>query len=214
MRSKSTIANLIVPHTERTGLQTNIVAAFASVMRTFLLVAISERAKSLHDFQIDDPSSADETTSIKDRAELKKEYWRDEVGFNFQTRTIEDGMWRGFWTFLWHSRYYKYAAWRLIHPFKSTIDQDVKDKKERLQIADTDLYGMNRFLTEVGIFLFFMCADIAWHNKMVGDGDDDKYGHQLLSHLLTRIAIVRMTFFSPDTLNDLITSVTAATTDI
>jgi hypothetical protein len=50
MRSKSTIANLIVPSTERTGWQTNIIVAFTTVMRTFLLVAISERAKSLHDF--------------------------------------------------------------------------------------------------------------------------------------------------------------------
>jgi hypothetical protein len=71
MRSKSTIANLIVPQTERTGLQTNIVAGFTSVMRTFMLVAVSERAKSLHDFQIDDPSSADETKSLSDRKELK-----------------------------------------------------------------------------------------------------------------------------------------------
>jgi hypothetical protein len=97
---------------------------------------------------------------------------------------------------------------------KSTIDDKTKAKKEELQIADTDLYAMDRFLTEVGIFLFFMVADIMWHNKIVGDGDDDKYWYQLSSHLLMRIAIVRMTFFSPDTVLDLITSVTASTSDL
>jgi len=111
MRSKSTIANLIVPQTERTGLQTNIVAGFTSVMRTFMLVAVSERAKSLHDFQIDDPSSADETKSLSDRKELKQKYWRDKGGFNFQTRTIDDGIWKGFWACLSRSRYYKYLIW-------------------------------------------------------------------------------------------------------
>lgn len=214
MRSKSTIANLIVPSTERTGWQTNIMVAFTTVMRTFLLVAISERAKSLHDFQIDDESTVDEMRISDTQRQLSEDYWMDQGGFNFQTRTIDDGIWKGVWHYLRHARYFKYTWWRLRHPFRSTVNDSVKDKKEQLQIADTDLYAMDRFITEVGLFMLIAAVSILFHNKMVDDGDDDKYGYQLVDHLLMRWAIVRMTFFSPDTVFDIITSVSASITDI
>ena len=214
MRSKSTIANLIVPSTERTGWQTNIIVAFTTVMRTFLLVAVSERAKSLHDFQIDDESAVDEMRISDIQRQLSEDYWMDQGGFNFQTRTIDDGIWKGVWHYLSHSRYFKYTWWRIKHPFRSTVDDKTKQKKEELQISDTDLYGMDRFITEVGLFMLIAAVSILFHNKMVDDGDDDKYGYQLMDHLLMRWAIVRMTFFSPDTVFDIITSVSASITDI
>ena len=214
MRSKSTIANLIVPSTERTGWQTNIIVAFTTVMRTFLLVAISERAKSLHDFQIDDESTVDEMRISDTQRQLSEDYWMDQGGFNFQTRTIDDGIWKGLWHYLSHARYFKYTLWRMRHPFRSTIDDKVKDKKEQLQISNTDLYAMDRFLTEVGLFMLIATISVLFHNKMIDDGDDDKYGYQLIDHLLMRWAIVRMTFFSPDTVFDIITSVSASITDI
>lgn len=214
MRSKSTIANLIVPSTERTGWQTNIIVAFTTVMRTFLLVAISERAKSLHDFQIDDESTVDEMRISDTQRQLSEDYWMDQGGFNFQTRTIDDGIWKGLWHYLSHARYFKYTLWRIRHPFRSTIDDKVKDKKEQLQISNTDLYAMDRFITEVGLFMLIATISVLFHNKMIDDGDDDKYGYQLIDHLLMRWAIVRMTFFSPDTVFDIITSVSASITDI
>lgn len=214
MRSKSTIANLIVPSTERTGWQTNIMIAFTTVMRTFLLVAISERAKSLHDFQIEDESTVDEMRISDTQKRLSEDYWMDQGGFNFQTRTIDDGIWKGVWHYLSHTRYFKYSWWRLRHPFRSTVDDKVKDKKEELQISDTDLYAMDRFITEIGLFMLIATVSILFHNKMIDDGDDDKYGYQLIDHLLMRWAIVRMTFFSPDTVFDIITSVSASITDI
>ena len=73
---------------------------------------------------------------------------------------------------------------------------------------------MDRFLTEVGLFMLIATISVLFHNKMIDDGDDDKYGYQLIDHLLMRWAIVRMTFFSPDTVFDIITSVSASITDI
>ena len=96
----------------------------------------------------------------------------------------------------------------------STVQNEVKYKKEDWQIADSDLYGMNRMLAEIGIFLFFMCAQVLFHNKMVDGGDDDKYEYQLCDHLLLRIALVRTTFLTPSTIFELITSVTASLSDI
>lgn len=73
---------------------------------------------------------------------------------------------------------------------------------------------MDRFITEVGLFMLIATVSVLFHNKMIDDGDDDKYGYQLIDHLLMRWAIVRMTFFSPDTVFDIITSVSASITDI
>ena len=50
MRNRATVTNLIVPGNERTKIQSNIITAFTVVMRTFMLVGISERFRSLRDF--------------------------------------------------------------------------------------------------------------------------------------------------------------------
>lgn len=214
MRHFSTHANYIVPSTERTLLQTQLFVTFVSVMRTFLFVGIGERAISLRDFQVNNDELTPLNMQTTKRDKLKEMYFADKGGWSFQTRDIIDGVWTGFFRAFRNMQYYKYFLWRLCHFYKSSIDDEVKQKKESLEISNTDLYGANRVISEIGIFAVLVVAHILVHNKMMDDGNDDDYGWLLADHLLMRLAIVRMTFMSPDTVMDLISSVTASYTDI
>jgi len=49
-RSRSAIYNGLVPNTERTLLQTNVILAFFSMLRNFMITGIWERFQTYRDF--------------------------------------------------------------------------------------------------------------------------------------------------------------------
>jgi hypothetical protein len=184
-------------------------------MRTFMLVGIADRFKSLRDFQIPDDSPIDETVQSDIRSQYKKEYFGDKGGYNFQTGTIDDGA----LTALGHIcgnklGYVKYLWYSLKHPFRSKYNQESVDFRENNRIADTDLYGIQRFLAEALIVLGLAAIQTLFHNKMVDDGDDDKYGYQVIDHILIRCGIVRYTWYSKDIIFDIVNTFTPSKGDI
>lgn len=241
MRNRATVSNLIVPGNERTKIQSNVITAFTVVMRTFMLVGISERFRSLRDFQIDDDSPIDENRASKARTELKQDYWADKGGYNFQTGEIEDGivtaafhmcafgellnyMWqqirqfkvkpKGVDTPIHTKNAIKYGWYTITHPFRSRYNEKSKQKREELEIPESDIYAFNRIVSELAAIGVLALIQTAFHNKMIDDGDDDKYWNQVIDHILIRLAIVRYTWFDANTFMDLINSITPSKSDI
>lgn len=215
MRNRATVTNLIVPGNERTKIQSNIITAFTVVMRTFMLVGISERFRSLRDFQIEDDSPVDETRQSETKKFLKKEYYADKGGYNFQTDEIEDGIMAGFGHVIGNlTGMLQYMWYTLKHPFMSRYNNKKQDFIKDHNIAETDLYAINRIASEIAAIALLAMIQIVFHNKMVDDGDDDKYWNQVIDHILIRLAIVRYTWFDANTFMDLINSITPSKSDI
>lgn len=215
MRNRATVTNLIVPGNERTKIQSNIITAFTVVMRTFMLVGISERFRSLRDFQIEDDSPIDETRQSEVKAQLKKEYRGDKGGYNFQTGEIEDGIMAGAWHALGNlSGTLRYLFYSLKHPFRSRYNEKTKDFMESNKIPESDLYALDRIVTELAAIALLATIQIVFHNTMVDDEDDDKYWYQVIDHILIRLAIVRYTWFDANTFMDLVNSITPSKSDI
>ena len=176
MRNRATVTNLIVPGNERAKIQSNIVTAFTVLMRTFMLVGISERFRSLRDFQIEDDSPVDETRQSEVKAQLKKDFRGDKGGYNFQTGEIEDGIVAGAWHALGNlSGLLQYMFYTLKHPFRSKQNEETKDFMQDHRISESDLYALDRIATELAAIALLATIQIVFHNKMVDDGDDDKY---------------------------------------
>lgn len=215
MRNRASVTNLIVPSGERTKIQSNIIAAFVVVMRTFMLVGIGERFRSLRDFQIYDDSLVDENKQSSTKSELKKEYYADKGGYNFQTGEIEDGIYKGFaHIFSNIGGNLKYLWYTLKHPIRSRYNDETQEFIKDHNIAETDIYAFNRIVTEIAAIGLLAIIQTVFHNKMVDDGDDDKYWYQVVDHLLIRLAIVRYTWFDANTFMDLVNSITPSKSDI
>lgn len=215
MRNRATVTNLIVPGNERAKIQSNIITAFTVVMRTFMLVGISERFRSLRDFQIEDDSPVDETRQSEVKAQLKKDFRGDKGGYNFQTGEIEDGIVAGAWHALGNlSGLLQYMFYTLRHPFRSKQNEETKDFMQEHRISESDLYALDRIATELAAIALLATIQIVFHNKMVYDGDDDKYWNQVIDHILIRLAIVRYTWFDANTFMDLVNSITPSKSDI
>ena len=215
MKNRATNYNYIVPETERTKIQSNILLSFITVMRTFMLVGFAERLRSGNDFQMPYEIIADESKQANIRKQLKKEYYADKGMHNFQTGEIENGTFNGFFSVLFRhqGRYLKYLWYNMHHPFQNRYVDHFVDKREELQISDTDLYGFNRTFTEILAIAFLAACQVVFQNSM--DDDDKKdYWMQVINHILLRIAIERMTFMNPNTLLELINSVTPSKSDI
>lgn len=215
IKNRATNYNYIVPETERTKIQSNILLSFITVMRTFMLVGFAERLRSGNDFQMPYEIIADESKQANIRKQLKKEYYADKGMYNFQTGEIENGTFNGFFSVLFRhqGRYLKYLWYNMHHPFQNRYVDHFVDKREELQISDTDLYGFNRTLTEILAVVFLAACQVVFQNSM--DDDDKKdYWMQVINHILLRIAIERMTFMNPNTLLELINSVTPSKSDI
>jgi len=105
-----------------------------------------------------------------------------------------------------------------LRHFKTSInssryDPVFQDKKEELKISDEDLYGFSRFLSEAIVIVMLWIAQSIFHNKVLA-GDDDNYWLNVIDLILMRIAIERMTFMNPNTVFELINSVTPSKSDI
>lgn len=215
MRNRATVSNLIVPSTERTKIQSNILTAFIVVMRTFMLVGLQNRFKNQRDFQTPDEFDIDEKTQSSLREKYKEDFYGDKGGWNFQTQEIEDGINVAAARVVKHMpRYLGYLWYSIKHPFRSRFSEKTKEYMEENKIAETDIYGIDRILTELLIFGSFVVMQTIFHNKMVDDGDDDDYWMQLIDLLLIRISLTVLTWYSVDTFSDLVNSITPSKSDL
>jgi hypothetical protein len=139
----------------------------------------------------------------------------DRGGYNFQSDSIENGTFNGFASLFTHILpILRYLWFNLKNPFKSRYTDKFSQKREELNLSESTLYGLNRTITEILIVGILATIQTLWHNKMIDSGNDDDYVYNAIDHILLRIAIERMTFLNPDTLLDLVNSVTASKSDI
>ena len=138
--------------------------------------------------------------------------------YNFQTGEIENAIHGGFFAIVFHPsrwmRYLKYMFFNIrnmgfVH---SRYERKFKDKREKLNISDEDLFGFNRTLTEILVVGILATLSVIFHNSL-DDDDKNNYWLVLLDLILMRIAIERMTFLNFDTPIELINSITPSKTD-
>lgn len=108
----------------------------------------------------------------------------------------------------------KYAGYQLRYFRRSRYHEESIKKREQYKISETDLYGFDRVVTELLVFLLCVGVQVLFHNKMNDDDNKKKYWYQVADHILIRTALVRLTWFDPDTVMDLFNSVTPSKGDI
>lgn len=215
MENRQNNAILKVSSAEKTQLQSNVLMSFLLVMRTFMLPAIADKFKELHDFQIEDDTVVSNSKQAQMAKLLQKEYSNRKGGYNFQTGQIEYGTTRAALNMLFGHpmRTLKYLMYRLHHPTINSKDAQVKQMRDKLGISETDMYGLSKFLTELAVIGVISIISTIWHNNMIGDDDDDSYIDVLVDLLLLRLTLERITFINPGTIGDIITSITPSTAD-
>ena len=215
-QSRSAIYNGVVPDNERTKLQTNVWTAFITMLRNFLIMGINERFKSQRDFQVanfdqygalglkieDDELLASTAEEI---AKTKKEQSHLKGGWNFSTRTIEDGVFTGFGDVI-RSMYgrIKYA----LGYYARSQQENYEAKQNIRQLSDFDKYAAKKVTLEImSIALLYILSLFA---NQAADDDKNNYWKQLYALIQTRLPAERLTFYSPTLVSDLITSPTSA----
>lgn len=215
-QSRSAIYNGVVPDNERTKLQTNVWTAFITMLRNFLIMGINERFKSQRDFQVanfdqygalglkieDDELLASTAEEI---AKTKKEQSHLKGGWNFSTRTIEDGVFTGFGDVI-RSMYgrTKYA----LGYYARSQQENYEAKQNIRQLSDFDKYAAKKVTLEImSIALLYILSLFA---NQAADDDKNNYWKQLYALIQTRLPAERLTFYSPTLVSDLITSPTSA----
>lgn len=215
-QSRSSIYNGVVGDNEKTRLQTNLWTSFITMLRNFFIMGISERWKNLRDFQVADYEKYSElglnvengvlinsTPESIEKAKTEQSYLKG--GYNFSTRTIEDGVFIGFGNALRHLytkvKYYLRAT-------SMNAQEKEEAKKDVYQMSDFDKYAAKKVSLEIGTIAALMIFAVFMSGK--ADKDPDDYMTQLLALVMTRLPSERMTFYSPTLISDLITSPTSA----
>lgn len=216
VKNRATNYNYIVPETERSKIQTNVLASFLVVMRTFMLVGYAERLKMQRDFQQKNNTTFAENKQRQEASRIMRESRYLSGGYNFQTDEIDNGTFQGIFTAIRHPisaiQYImlnmKNKGWS-----KSRWNPEYNNIRKQVNLSESDIYGMNRTLTELLIVAILATAQIVFHNKMVDDDRGNDYASQVIDMILMRLTIERMTFGNPDTFFDLINSVTPSKSD-
>lgn len=215
-QSRSSIYNGVVGDNEKTRLQTNIWTSFITMLRNFFIMGISERWKNLRDFQVADYEKYSElnldiesgelinstSESIK-KAKTEQSYLKG--GYNFSTRTIEDGVFIGFGNALRHL-YTKVKYY--LRSVSMSAQEKENAKKDVYKMSEFDKYAATKVSLEIGTIAALMIFAVFISGK--ADKDPDDYMTQLLALIMTRLPSERMTFYSPTLISDLITSPTSA----
>ena len=76
------------------------------------------------------------------------------------------------------------------------------------------IYGVERAITELLLWILLMTVSVIFHNKMVDDDHEDEYWWQVADLILMRFYIERMTYMNPNTIYELLTSLTPSKSDI
>lgn len=217
IRQRSSMYNGIVPDLEKSLMQTSVYTSFMTMVRNFIITGIWERFQSYRDFQV---ASLDESGEPVDRQSSKEEiieakrsqrYYKG--GYNFATRQIEDGVDISFAYWLTHmAPYLKYAMFMLTHSnARSKYSEAHKQKLKESNLAQTDIYGVQKIFMEfIIVSIFLLLSSVT--NKVAED-DKDSYWKQMLNLITLRLAIERTVWMNPTTIMDLISSPTAALSD-
>lgn len=213
IRSRSAAYTGIIQDAERTWAQTNVWTQFITMMRNFLIVGLWERFQSYRDFV----GEVDPNTGVVYNSPIDPENLRDVKknsptgGFNFQTGRIENGIYRSaFAAILKIWPYLKYVSASIKH---GTYSDQTSEIMGQNNINRHEIYALNRVMMEVGTIALLVLIDSIM-NSLLKDkdpDDDDYFLLYMMQNNLIRLTIDRATFYSASTLNDLIRSITSAT---
>lgn len=216
-KSKAASFNALVLSSETSQLQTNILFNWISMMRNFLIIGFWERFSKLNDFYEYDSDEMSEG----EKEQMRTDQANYSGGINFMTGEITTGRFRGALRLLFSRDNGKHSA--LGRMFKNWGDllkyfhktqiarQDKYDVRKELKLSEADLNGFNMACAELIIIALSMMASGWFHNKYAGDYDDE-YWFQLIDLILLRMPIERLTLWNPDTIMELVRSITAGKT--
>lgn len=215
---------LMANHEDRTWLQTNPWTAFITMLRTFMLVGFGERFKSFNDFIVGtderiDPTTGETITEISDRnltsreikQQKKKHYYRG--GYNFMTGHIENGIYisnlKGLKKIIWDAQKHRPRFNAFFLKYGNMTQEELKQS----DISMSEIYSLKRILTELTIVAGCVTLSVLVnrHVQDLDPDDDDNYWWFLLNAVFMRIGIERITMYNPQTVSDLITSITTLT---
>ena len=202
---------------DKTWLQTNTWAAFVTMLRTFLLVGISERFRNYNDFIVGETETGEVTDKRLNKSDIrkarKKHYYRG--GFNFMTGFIENGPYRSFFSGLGHilsnTKRMQTVLSSFLFKYKHVSQQDMKN----IDLSRQEVYAVGKILRELGLVTMFVTASVMM-NAYVSTlpPDDEHWLLFLINAVLMRQGIEMMTMYNPSTVSDLITSITTLTSSV
>ena len=202
---------------DKTWLQTNTWAAFVTMLRTFLLVGISERFRNFNDFIVGETETGEVTDKRLNKSDIrearKKHYYRG--GFNFMTNFIENGIYSSFFGGLGHilsnTKRMQTVLSSFLFKYKHVSQQDMKN----IDLSRQEVYAVGKVLRELGLVTMFVTASVMM-NAYVSTlpPDDEHWLLFLINAVLMRQGIEMMTMYNPSTVSDLITSITTLTSSV
>lgn len=202
---------------DKTWLQTNTWAAFVTMLRTFLLVGISERFRNHNDFIVGETETGEVTDRRLNKSDIrearKKHYYRG--GFNFMTSFIENGMYSSFFSGLGHilsnTKRMQTVLSSFLFKYKHVSQQEMKN----IDLSRQEVYAVGKVLRELGLVTMFVTASVMM-NAYVSTlpPDDEHWLLFLINAVLMRQGIEMMTMYNPSTVSDLITSITTLTSSV
>lgn len=209
---------------DKTWMQTNPWTAFITMLRTFMLVGFGERFKNFNDFIVGtderyDPTTGNVITDISDRnltsreikQQKKQHYYRG--GYNFMTGHIENGIYmsnlKALKRLVWDAQKHRIRFNRFFLKYSNMTQEELK----KSDISMAELYSLKRILLELSVVAgcVTMSVLVNRHCQGLDPDDDDNYWWFLLNSIFMRIGIERVTMYNPQTVSDLITSITTLT---
>ena len=216
-RSRSAIYNGLVPNGERTLLQTNVVLAFFSMLRNFIITGIWERFQTYRDFQVStfdeegNPVLREGTPEERQAARKNQNYYKG--GYSFATRQVENAV-------LWSACYgfrHAFANLKYAMMIAKSTKADVKYSEagqrwmKKNNINEQDAYGMQKVFMECLCWMILL--GIGTFTQRAADDDKNSYMIQLMNLMALRLSTERYTWYSPETAMELIKSPTTALSD-
>lgn len=228
IRSRSSIYNGVINDSERTYFQSNVWLSLISMLRNFFIVGIWERFQTYRDFQMSEDEEIDPITgetitnygntnlNPQQASRVKKEQRYYAGGYNFDTGQVENGTTLSFFRYL--SKLYPYLKYSIDVIFSNMGKYDPKREEylKKNNLNAQEIYGAQKISMEFTAALLFILASAAVYRtaKTKDPDDEDAYLWYLINYVLVRLPIERFTWMSLDTVNDLINSITAASSDI
>lgn len=217
--SKAASYNALIPETERTELQSNIIWNWVTMVRNFLLIGFWERFSKLNDFY--DPETEEDMTEGQ-KSQMRAEQGYYSGGLNMMTGEITTGRARaaarliftkdnGEQKFL--NRTFKNIS-NLVGYGVEQLHKTDRTKYEARQercLSEADLHGFHMVVNELAIIGLLTMLSAWFHNRFAGDNDDE-YWFQLVDLILLRMPLERITMWHPNTVMEIITSITAGKT--
>lgn len=217
--SKAASYNALIPETERTELQSNIIWNWVTMVRNFLLIGFWERFSKLNDFY--DPETEEDMTEGQ-KSQMRAEQGYYSGGLNMMTGEITTGRARaaarliftkdnGEQKFL--NRTFKNIS-NLVGYGVEQLHKTDRTKYEARQergLSEADLHGFHMVVNEWAIIGLLTMLSAWFHNRFAGDNDDE-YWFQLVDLILLRMPLERITMWHPNTVMEIITSITAGKT--